>query len=316
MSAMQMPTESSVRCRAAQESLARAAGQCVEALRREAPGVRAGQVDAIHDMRVASRRLRSLLREFRPWAQGPTAEALMEAARAITRLLGPARELDVLAGDLARWSEEYNAPWALAAAHARESLLAERAALNARCAEAAAHAASELFAQLRGSALCRGATAACLRDYMPKRLRKRFDATCEAYRRWRKTGRDEDLHRLRIAFKKLRYACEHFSPHYSRRMARFIRELKALQEILGDWNDRRILRDTLGRLEASAPYRAGQGYPELIADAGAEARVLLREFEERAEKFFDKENRDSVARLFLRPRLDCCAPGRAEGAHD
>jgi len=67
----------------------------------------------------------------------------------------------------------------------------------------------------------------------------------KAYRRMRKRGVGIDvdppaalLHRLRIDGKRLRYLLEFFSDLFPRpTVTRFIRELKQLQDILGDFND-------------------------------------------------------------------------------
>jgi CHAD domain-containing protein len=65
------------------------------------PGVRAGEADAVHEMRTASRRLRSTLRTFRAlWRPGST-EPLRAELRWLGGLLGAVRDTDVLAALLA-----------------------------------------------------------------------------------------------------------------------------------------------------------------------------------------------------------------------
>ena len=58
--------------------------------------VRTRQPEGIHDMRVATRRLRSTLATFRPFLDGPRWEAARAELKWIGRLLGGVRDLDVL----------------------------------------------------------------------------------------------------------------------------------------------------------------------------------------------------------------------------
>src|SRR6202000_2205737 len=75
-----------------------------------------------------------------------------------------------------------------------------------------------------------------------------------------------DLHRLRIALKKLRYTAEFFAPLYPRKdVKKYLKRLKGLQNQLGDLNDianvggvvGALRRDTGKKAEASACYAAG-----------------------------------------------------------
>ena len=69
---------------------------------RSLPAARAGEVSAIHQARVATRRLREALPLV---ARGAPGRKLARAVRRLTRALGPVRELDVALltlGELAR----------------------------------------------------------------------------------------------------------------------------------------------------------------------------------------------------------------------
>jgi CHAD domain-containing protein len=56
--------------------------------------------DAIHDVRVASRRLRAALRHLEPCFRKRDARSLRAAVRKLARLLGEARDLDILMANL------------------------------------------------------------------------------------------------------------------------------------------------------------------------------------------------------------------------
>src|SRR5690606_31208496 len=66
-----------------------------KALRANAAAVRQHDAEAVHDMRVASRRMRAALSELKTFLPPKPAERLAAHAKAITRNLGLARELDV-----------------------------------------------------------------------------------------------------------------------------------------------------------------------------------------------------------------------------
>src|SRR2546423_3425413 len=71
-----------------------------DAIRSNDPGVRAGDPDAVHDMRVATRRSRSTLRTFRPLFD-PTVQRLRDELRWLGQALGQVRDGDVMAARLA-----------------------------------------------------------------------------------------------------------------------------------------------------------------------------------------------------------------------
>ena len=55
----------------------------------------AGRIEPLHDMRVAIRRLRNLLKAFRKALPRPEADALEARFRRLSKKLGPARDMDV-----------------------------------------------------------------------------------------------------------------------------------------------------------------------------------------------------------------------------
>src|SRR5262245_59462368 len=66
--------------------------QRLAALSRTLPGARKGDVHAVHQARVATRRIREALPLI---AQGRSGKSLRKSVRKLTRVLGPVRELDV-----------------------------------------------------------------------------------------------------------------------------------------------------------------------------------------------------------------------------
>ena len=84
-------------------------------------------------------------------------------------------------------------------------------------------------------------TARRILDRQARRVKKRAAAA---------RSKDEgDLHRLRIALKKLRYTAEFFAPLYPRRdVKRYLKKLRALLNHLGALNDAANVRGTVTAL--------------------------------------------------------------------
>ncbi len=61
---------------------------------------RSADADTVHDLRVASRRLRAALRHLEPCFSKRQARSLRAAIRKLARLLGEARDLDILIASL------------------------------------------------------------------------------------------------------------------------------------------------------------------------------------------------------------------------
>jgi CHAD domain-containing protein len=116
---------------------------------------------------------------------------------------------------------------------------------------------------------------------------------------------EEALHDLRIRGKKLRYLLEFFRTLYSEEaIGRLVAELKVIQDVLGDWNDYRVQKQSLRRTaaemaeEGSAPVRTllAMGRLQGRLDAGQAAE--RRRFAKRFGRFASRGNRETFAGLF------------------
>jgi len=280
----------------------------IEALLEHIDGVRREDVESIHDMRVASRRLRAALREFRPALPGGESRRLREDARQITRLLGRPRELDVMIEMLQAYRETAQGTVRRALPGILRAVRLRRKAVASDCAKAVALVESETFRTtaalvLDGCHPSRG----CLIERARRRLADDYRVLCAQYTEWLNTKDDAALHRLRIAFKKLRYACERYAPLYGEGMKEFLRALKETQEVLGAWNDCRVLRNELLNIMGEAPVRYVTTFPRLIThfdELGATHQAAFRAL---AEEFFMPAHSDEARHLFGHPEALCCA---------
>jgi len=202
--------------------------------------VDAGDVEALHRTRVASRRLRELLPLMA--LDHEVTRTLGGRLRKVTRLLGAVRELDVLlllVGELAddrRFSAEALRPIGAAAAKARVSA---RARLAARFPAAKLkRLAHELERASKG--LKSGAGRAWVWA-LEARLVHRAARVQEAIEAAGTVYAPEPLHRVRIAVKKLRYTAELAGDATHRHVAADLAGLKTAQDLLGRLHDLGVL---------------------------------------------------------------------------
>ncbi|MBM3587404.1 MAG: CHAD domain-containing protein [Alphaproteobacteria bacterium] len=237
-----------------------AIGHLLEVALQEAPIARAGiEIEGVHQLRVALRRLRSVLKVFRPITGCKQGGALDGVLREMLRLLGPARDSDVflagIGGDLAALlPEDERLQSLLRAAEAK------RQAAYATLAEAldgpgwrAAVTSGLAFMLERPWRAGAGVERLGLLDSPPQKfaaliLDKRWGSLLEAGAEI-ETLPAEALHELRLDAKRMRYAAEVFAPVFPKKAARrFQRSLAALQEELGRSNDAAVARSLVQSL--------------------------------------------------------------------
>ena len=286
----------------------------VRILRSHVEAVRRQEVAGIHDMRVASRRLRGALKECAPVLPGRARKDFEARIRGVTRSLGRPRELDVCIGLLESFRDKAVGRERSAATYALRRLRAQRNAAAAHCEEAVWAVDSASF-QADFRALLGGIKAeqACFLERAVTRLGAQHKKLCTAYGRW-KASRDEgDLHQLRIACKKFRYTCELYAPHYGEAMVELIGLLKQTQEALGAWNDYRVLRDEVSALAAGAPKESAHALPVLVRALNARGRACLDVFTVSAATFFSVSRRGALRQIVRTPTEACCRTRKKVG---
>lgn len=235
-----------------------------------------------HQLRVGLRRLRTAATLFREALGGPPLEALRAEARELAAVAGAARDLDVLLEERLRPLAAAIPDVAALEAALREAQGARRAVLQGRLREARTRDfVLELGAFVEGRGWLRPEDfqqSAALAQPAAEAAAAALD---ERWRRAAKLGErlgeidDEGRHELRKRLKALRYAVEFFEALWPRkRVRRFLKRLKALQEDFGALQDAATARALL--LDADAP---GAGDPAAARAAGyllgrAEAEAL------------------------------------------
>ena len=209
--------------------------------------------DGVHDMRVASRRLRSALRDFLPYARRrPMAKSLQEI-KEIADALGQVRDQDVAIIALEKLATK--APPMVSdgirelakirgarRAEAQEELIPilEEAclthlksdflpAVTAAIKPAPGRKKSRQSTPSAGSITYREVARATILERL-KELEKRSDSLYHPLK-------IKPLHKMRIAAKRLRYALELFQPCWGHQLTVVARKLAALQSSLGELHD-------------------------------------------------------------------------------
>ena len=259
----------------------------IKAIRAQAEPLKSEDSEAVHDMRVASRRLRTVLTESASLFDKPRLKKVRQDVRRITGALGRSRELDVSIALLESRRKDFHGPRRHTLAHTVRVLRRLRAGQSAVIAQTVALVESDEFLRdLQALAGSLGGHPACHLKNAASSTAARFAETVKAYACWKESDTEEDLHQLRIAFKKLRYTCEIYCGIYGPAMNAFIKSLKDAQQWLGEWHDYCVIIACIGEAEPSAPHKAIEGIPALRYAMAEKAADALEEFTARAEPFF------------------------------
>lgn len=216
------------------------------------PGVVTGEASAVHRARVATRRLREAVPVIDGEHRG--LRRLRKDLRAVTRALGPVRELDVTLGLVVRMLHDEPAlDTALETMRVRlmERRLRRRARLLRHIddVDIAAVLARVQALSARGHARVQHPPLdrVEIRRRMQSRaarLQRTIDSAGALYA-------PEALHEVRIAVKKLRYSLELGRAARIIGAARAATRLRTFQDLLGEWHDWQVFSAHAARVQAS-----------------------------------------------------------------
>ncbi len=229
--------------------------------------VRRDKPDAVHQMRVTVRRLRSALQAFTGIIRKEDTSRLRAELKWLGEVLGHSRDIEVLAYQLGAGLASVPTELVLGPAPARitvhfahQEAAARGAVLEALDSERY-HALRGELARLLDSPPLTPAAAEPAGKVLPL-------AVGQAYRRTRRRmgraqhapagqARDAALHETRKAAKRARYAAEVARPALGRPAARFANRMKKVQSVLGAHQDAVLARATARDIGIEA-YRAGE----------------------------------------------------------
>ena len=276
-------------------------------LRQHEPGARRGDdPEDLHDMRVATRRLRAALRTFEQVlpAEG---KLLYEEVRWLGRGLAAVRDLDVQIEGLQALATD-------GSVGDREALDALHGTLERDRSSARAELHALLESERYRSMLSVGA------DLLTRPVAQRTDVTVGGgawelveppFRRFRKRARrlslespPAEFHEVRKRARLLRYTVEFVSEAFPRPASRFVRRLVALQDVLGKHQDAEVaigqLRALAERSELSpgalfALGQLAQRHAQEAADLRAQFSPVFRRVEGKAWRQLRRELRRAEA---------------------
>lgn len=224
------------------------------------PYARLGEVEGVHQLRVAARRLRSVLRTFAPLLDEEKTARAHEELRWFGQVLGDVRDLDVLTENLREHSRDLAEPLAPVFAALAERHEAKKLAL------------AEALSSERYSAMIEMLRSLTTDPGLLRMPGSRAEAELPALaaRMWRKLRRfaetltpespESDFHRARILAKRARYAAETVSEFVSskpgKRLRLFAEHAESLQNILGEHQDATHARNVLNEFVPQDAFSA------------------------------------------------------------
>jgi CHAD domain-containing protein len=273
-----------------------------DAMGRMEPGT---SEEALHDFRVALRRLRSAIGTYRPYLKGSVKRKLRNRLRDLAASTNTARDREVQVEWLSRARGGDDPQSERGARYLLERLTATADRLPP------VEALRERFSVLRADL-----------ERSLSRLRLRLDeegpsflsatgeliglkagALEQQLRRIVSAEKGDELHRARIEAKRLRYLLEPLQAEVPGART-LVSEMKALQDLLGELQDSRVLAKTIsdelerGAIEEARRLRdlafEGGAIPDVQGKVHPDLLALLRSQRERRDRVFEQLSRDWI----------------------
>jgi CHAD domain-containing protein len=226
------------------------------------PAVRRNLPDSVHRMRVACRRLRSVLRSYRSVLDREATDPVREELRWLAGELGAERDHEVLEKRLSSGVEALPRELVLGPVTARLQAwhVTKDSEARTRTQDALASprylSLLDSLADLVARPPLRRKAARKPEAVLAKAVLKEYDRFAGRVRTALEaspgTDRDTALHQARKAAKKARYATEPARASLGRPAKRLGKRVKAVQKVLGDHQDSVVARDELRRMAVAA----------------------------------------------------------------
>ncbi len=254
------------------------------------PRLRQDKPEAAHKLRVACRRTRSLLRTFRPVLDKAWADGLSAQISALTDVIAPERDIEVvrerLLGALERYGTDdpgvLRAHTLLDRMLGREYATAHDATL-ATLAGPGFHALADRIALAPQTvASPEGALGQPAERVLPPLVRAEFAHVVRRASSVDPQGEDEPWHKLRISAKRARYAAEVCVPLIGIPAEAFAAQLTRLTDELGQQQDAAVAGEVVLRAAQSPRIATSTGFVlgRLLGECRAEIARSRRTFPE------------------------------------
>ncbi|MEQ7009214.1 CYTH and CHAD domain-containing protein [Actinopolymorpha sp. B17G11] len=256
------------------------------ALRREDLRVRLDAEDSVHQLRVATRRLRSGLRAFRPLFVTGWEDALRTDLRWLATSFAPTRDAEV---QLARLVDRAGRLPDAEATEEVQTFLRRRLGRELATSRGASLAVldtdrylalhHQLLQAADAPATVKAAKKPCA-EVLPPLARRAYGRLEKATRGLDADAPDTRWHEVRITAKRARYAAEACAPALGKPARRLAGQLSRVTDVLGEHQDAVVAAATLTRLATSGrvPARVAYWLGVLHAEERAAARVARESF--------------------------------------
>lgn len=258
-----------------------------EQLRKYDPLVRRDVPDAVHQMRVAARRMRSALQAFGRVIDRDRTRELTAELKWMSGELGGARDTEVMAERCAAMLDELPDELilgpiaaALTRSFQRRQADARQVALTALNSDRYLALHDTIDALLAEPPFTRAA-ARRGRKELPKSAARAYRRVASrmrhALRQPAGAHRDIALHEARKAAKRLRYTTEAIKPAVGKPAKRLQRRLKKVQQLLGEHQDTVVSRPVLREFAGQAHLDGGNGFTYGLMHASESDRAARAE---------------------------------------
>ena len=237
--------------------------------------------EALHDFRVALRRLRSSLRAYRDSLEGSLPKKLSKKLRRLARATNPGRDTEVqiewLRGRSRHLSSYHRAglTWLLARLEGRMQAAYDEmeAELKEEFLEAEAELRRRLSVYRTEIHLDGSGSRTTLADVTAEILREHVRELEDHLARVETVEDETEAHEARIAAKRARYLLEPLADEIPG-AAPLIKRFKAFQDLLGDLHDAHVLETELARAAEEAAAERARRLFEIALDGVEDERRL------------------------------------------
>lgn len=227
--------------------------------------------ETIHDLRVASRRLQQVLRILLPSADSSANRKLSRVLRKTRRALGACRNFDVSLGLIEKQREGASSASIRQAWETVKIWVEEKRVTGLKLAREQLKRCDVIDFIIRVQTRLDNAHQEPISNGdLAERLQRAVTAWEDALACARADPQVKTLHALRIAGKRLRYRAESLATSGDGSVKRLVRDLRGLQDNLGDWHDRAVLRQHVAEFIER---------PGFLAEEPGMCRSLLLEME-------------------------------------
>lgn len=214
--------------------------------------------DAVHDLRTALRRCRSIAEGFQVLDGNSSWKKMRKTGKTIFSALGDLRDTQVLL----EWIERLNDECPYVAERLRAHCLQQEATLKATALDVVGDFNARRWLQWARELEQRVQSLREPSAVFELLALERYNSARELQSRALRNRNKAALHQLRIGIKKFRYIVENFLPEHHEKWGK---ALKQLQDLLGDVHDLDVLVDTSRQIRACATPQEKQQFLSVVS---------------------------------------------------